>query len=187
MAVRGRGCAMSTISNAHAPDPGLYNGEHRKVRVLTAMVLLLAVAVVVLAALRVSDGESDATERQRAVSEQVVATWNEADGDAFAALFAKDGVLSQYLLSAAYPEPLFVYEGRDEIAAGIDAYAGIGFHTWFLDETILTGGPFYSRSTGWTTNGGRGGSGIVVTELGDGRIRNLWVYSQEAPPGTPTE
>lgn len=179
---------MSTIATSHTPDPGLYDREHRKVRVLTATSLLLAAAVVVLATLAYDRGVDDAAERQRAVSEQVVAAWNEADGEALAALFAKDGVLSQYLLSDAYPEPLFLYEGRDEIAAGIDAYAGVGFHTWFLDETILTGGPFYSRSTGWTANGGREGSGIVVTELGeDGLIHNLWAYSQEAAPGTTTE
>ena len=83
-------------------------------------------------------------------------------------------MLSQYLLSDAYPEPLFVYEARELTAAVIDAYTGVCFHTWFLDETILTGGPFYSRSTVYTANGGRECSDIVVTELGEyALIRNL--------------
>ena len=155
--------------------------ERRWIRLLVAIIVVLAGAVAVLAILTVVDTGGGENERQTAALDDVVATWNRADGDAFTALFAKDGVLTQYLLSDYYPDPLFTYEGRDEIAAGIDAYAGRGFRTWATGDAVVAG-PFSTRPGAWEADGTRGGTGLMVMQLrGDGLIERLWVYSEEAP------
>ena len=75
-----------------------------------ALVVLLAAAVAALAVLALVRG-GEGNERQAAAMDEVTAAWNQADGDAFAALFAKNGVLTQYLLSEYHASPL---DTRDE-------------------------------------------------------------------------
>lgn len=105
--------------------------------------------------------------------------WNDADGEAMAALFTEDGVLDQYLLSPLYESPSFLSEGRTQIRDDVNAYRGRNMRTWRTGEPIV-GGLFSSVAIAWES-GARGGSGIVVLErTDDGLIANQWVFSLEA-------
>lgn len=172
---------MVEETKAPTVTPPMARSPDRVNRWLVAMVVALVAALAAVTAWGISRGGDTAVDPQvDRLNDAVEQAWNDADGEAMAALFTEDGVLEQYLLSPLYVSPSYVSEGRTQIRNDVNAYGGRGFRTWRVGDPNVSG-PFSSVAVGWEM-GSRSGSGIAVLQrTDDGLIAHQWIFSLEGP------